>query len=377
VVGTPSVVRHDEEVTRTTRRHAPRRPAALLIVAATLALAACSSGSATPSGSATATSQPSPTGTGPVNPLTGLAGPSGPVVAVKVANTKEARPQSGLTGAAQVWVEEIEGGHLRFIAVYAGSYAAKIGPVRSARETDLGILPQFGRPGFAYAGADAPVQAEVVKASKDGAIVDLGKDAKVGGVEVRTTSYSTDPARTVPYNFYANGPALASFATKGGATPPATGGFRFGAAASGSTPCTTLSATWSKTSTGGARWDASTNAWVIQFDGQDLLDRESGAPISTTDVVVLRMHDVASTIDRSNYKVPVLQSYGPDGGDATVLRDGTCTTGHWSRPTLDAPTVLTTAGGSPMTLAPGRSWVFTVGIGPSLNDGTERTATTS
>jgi len=299
------------------------------------------------------------------------------VVAVKVANTVEARPQSGLTSADQVWVEEIEGGHIRFIAVYSSTFPTKIGPVRSARETDLGIVPQFGLPGFTYAGADTPVQEAVTKAAKDALIVDLGKDAAVGGTPIRPTTFSTDPQRKVPYNFYADGTALAGFALKAGAKPPATGGFAFGAPAAGATQCTQLAATWSKTASGGARWDATSNSWVIRFDGKDLIDRESGKPITTTDVVVLRMKDVASTIDRSNYVVPVLQSFGPEGGDAIVMRGGTCTTGHWSRATQTSPTTLTTSDGKPLTLAPGRSWVFTVGIGPSLNDKTERTATTS
>ncbi len=359
-----------------TTRTARRRLALLSVpLAASLALAACSSG-ASADGSAAPTSG-STTSSGGVNPMTGLAGATGPVLAIKVANTKEARPQSGLPGAAQVWVEEIEGGHLRFIAVYAGDYPTKIGPVRSARETDVGLVPQFGKPGFAYAGADTPVLAEIAKAEQDGLLVDLDKDAKVDGTPVRPTSYSTDPERKVPYNFYANGAALAGFATKAGVQPPATGGFAFGPAAPGSTPCTTLAATWSKHATGGARWDAAAKTWVIQFSGADLLDRESGKPLTATDIVVLRAKDAASTIDRSNYQVPVLQSYGPDGGEAIVMRDGTCTTGRWSRPTQTSPTVLTTADGAPMTLAPGRSWVFTVGVGPSLYDGTERSATTS
>jgi hypothetical protein len=299
------------------------------------------------------------------------------VVTVKVANTKEARPQSGLQQADQVWVQEIEGGHLRLIAVYSSAYPKKIGPVRSARETDLGLVPQFGVPGFAYAGADAPVQAEVVKADKQGLIVDLGKDAKVDGEAVRSTSYFTDPARAVPYNFYADGSALSGFAQKGGATPPAAGGFAFGDAAEGAQGCTQLAAVWSKTARGGARWDDATRTWVIQFDGKDLLDAETSQPQTATNVVVLRAKDVASTIDRSNYKVPVLQSFDTDGGDAIVMRDGTCTTGHWSRDAVHDPTVLTTAGGATMTLAPGRSWVFTVGVGTSLNDGTPRDATVS
>jgi len=355
--------------------------AALLVipVAASLALAACSTAATgqDPGAPSGPTEAPSASSSHGVNPLTGINGAIGPVLAVKVANTTDARPQSGLPTADQVWVTEIEGGHLRFVAVYSSDYPVKIGPVRSARETDLQLVPQFGLPGFTYAGADTPVQDAVNVAAKDGFLVDLGKDATVDGSAIRPSSFSTDPQRKVPYNFYANGPALAGFATKAGVKPPVTGGFAFGAPAAGATPCTKLAATWSKTATGGAHWDAGSNSWVISFDGADLIDRESGKPITTTDVVLLRMKDVASTIDRSVYAVPVMQSYGPDGGDAIVMRGGTCTAGHWSRPTLTSPTTLTTANGKPLTLAPGRSWVFTVGIGPSLNDKTERTATTS
>lgn len=338
----------------------------LLLPAAALALLAACGTSGGDGGSSA---------TGPVDPLTGVAGPTGPTVTVKVANTKEARPQSGLPQAGQVWTEEIEGGHLRFIAVYAGSYPAKIGPVRSGRETDIGLVPQFGRPGFAFAGADAPVLAEIQKAAAAGLLVDLGEKATVDGKPVRA-AYTTDPERTVPYNFYAQGPDLAALATAGGATPPQAG-FVFGPAADGSTTCSTLTATWNKRTTGGARWDASAKKWVLQFDGADLLDRESGSPQTAVDVVLLRMPDVASTINRSQYPVPVLQSYGPDGGEAIVLRDGTCTTGRWKRDTQKDPTTLVTSSGAPIALAPGNVWVLTLGTGPSLYDGSERTATTS
>ncbi|HEY5135651.1 MAG TPA: DUF3048 domain-containing protein, partial [Candidatus Nanopelagicales bacterium] len=252
-----------------------RRYRALLLtvpVAASLALAACSHPSTGQDPGAPAA--PSASGSHGLNPLTGVSGSIGPVLAVKVANTKEARPQSGLTGADQVWVTEIEGGHIRFVAVYSSSYPAKIGPVRSARETDLELVPQFGEPGFTYAGADTPVVAEITKAAKAGLIVDLGKDATVDGTPIRSTSFSTDPARAVPYNFYADGTALSGYAQTAGVKPPAIGGFAFGAPAAGATPCTGLAATWSKTATGGARWDAKSKTWVIRFDGADLIDRE-------------------------------------------------------------------------------------------------------
>ncbi|HEY5184723.1 MAG TPA: DUF3048 domain-containing protein [Actinomycetes bacterium] len=366
-----------------THRLFARRARMAGAVALSLGVAACSS-------SFGVASPPSPTPPAPVNtvappvattkgidPLTGTAGEIGPAVAVKVANTKEAWPQSGVSAADQVWVEEIEGGHLRLVAIYASSYPAKIGPVRSARETDIGLVPQFGKPGFAYAGADTPVLADIARAATDGLLVDLGKDAKVGDTEVRGPSYSTDQARSAPYNFYANGIALAGFASVGGAHPPASGGFAFGKAAAGSSPCTRLTATWAKQTTGGAHWDAASKSWVLEFDDKDLIDRETGKPLTATNVVVLRMYDSPSTKDRSNYQVPVLESYAGAGGDAILMRGGRCTTGHWSRPTQTSPTTLTTSGGAPLRLAPGRSWVFTVGIGPSLYDATERTATTS
>ena len=179
-----------------------------------LALAACSGGSTAPG-----TSSPAAGGSTGVNPLTGISGAIGPVLAVKVANTKEARTQSGLPEADQVWVTEIEGGHLRFVALYSSAYPAKIGPIRSARETDLGLLPQFGLPGFTYAGADAPVQDAVDAAAKDGLLIDLGKDATVDGKAIRPTSFSSDPERKVPYNFYADGTALAGFAEQAGVKP--------------------------------------------------------------------------------------------------------------------------------------------------------------
>ena len=67
-----------------------------------------------------------------------------------------------------------------------------------------------------------------------------------------------------------------------------------------------------------------------------------------------------------------------DGGDAKVLGNDTCTDARWARPTQTSPTTLATADGRPITLAPGQTWVFTVGLGPTMApDGTERTATTS
>ena len=69
------------------------------------------------------------------------------IVAVKVpANQKGAYPLYGLKAAALVYVEPVERGFTRHMALYGtDKVPAKVGPVRSLRETDFYLLDQFGK----------------------------------------------------------------------------------------------------------------------------------------------------------------------------------------------------------------------------------------
>ncbi len=49
----------------------------------------------------------------------------------------------------------MEAGLSRILAVYSSTVPPVIGPVRSARETDLELLRQFDRPTLAYSGAQS------------------------------------------------------------------------------------------------------------------------------------------------------------------------------------------------------------------------------
>ena len=100
-----------------------------------------------------------------VSPFTGEpVSALGPVLAVKIDNLAPARPQTGLTGADIVYVLPVEGGLSRFLAVFSSHFPPVIGPVRSAREDDLELLRQFGRPAFAYSGAQPQLLPVVEKA---------------------------------------------------------------------------------------------------------------------------------------------------------------------------------------------------------------------
>jgi hypothetical protein len=88
------------------------------------------------------------------SPFTGEPVPAiGPVLAVKIDNIKQARSWTGLRSADIVYVLPVEGGLSRLMAVFSSRFPPVIGPVRSAREDDLELLAQFGRPAFAYSGA--------------------------------------------------------------------------------------------------------------------------------------------------------------------------------------------------------------------------------
>jgi hypothetical protein len=84
-----------------------------------------------------------------VNPLTGLRVLNPEILnrrplAVKVPNyPRTARPQAGLSAADMLIEFYTEAGSTRFIAMYYGQEAEKVGPIRSARIMDTRILPHY------------------------------------------------------------------------------------------------------------------------------------------------------------------------------------------------------------------------------------------
>ena len=130
-----------------------------VLAALTIAAACAVSGCSTPSPNATitpsaeastrpstkATPTPTPTPTPPpTSPLNGLPQPyedePSPVLVVKLDNTRFAQPHAGLDRADIVYIEEVEYGITRLAAVFSSNVPQRIGPVRSARITDIDLL---------------------------------------------------------------------------------------------------------------------------------------------------------------------------------------------------------------------------------------------
>jgi hypothetical protein len=130
-----------------------RLSAAVLAVAALL-LAGCG-GDDTPSASSTSTPPGQQVAGGQTIPaywpLTGLPVDDGdssaqrhPVMVLKMDNTDSSAPQEGLGSADMVVEELVEGGLTRLAAFYYQDIPGEVGPVRSMRASDIGIVSPVG-----------------------------------------------------------------------------------------------------------------------------------------------------------------------------------------------------------------------------------------
>ena len=93
-----------------------------------------------------------------LNYLTGQEGTNDFLLAVKIDDTKEAHPQIGLKQADLVYVEQVEAGLTRLLAIFSSTLPDVIGPIRSARISDIDILAPFGRIAFAFSGSQTKMR---------------------------------------------------------------------------------------------------------------------------------------------------------------------------------------------------------------------------
>jgi hypothetical protein len=274
----------------------------------------------------------------PVNAL-------GPVLAVKIDNLAPARPQTGLASADIVYVLPVEGGLSRFLAVYSSHIPAVIGPVRSAREGDLALLRQFGRPAFAYSGAQPQLLPVVTRART----ADL-YDGRVGG-------YFRDPHRVAPHNLYAHTSRLLAEAS--GASRARDIGFRFGPAPAGGRATASFLVSYPAASFT-FRWSARDGRWLVGMDGT-LTRAAEGGPLGAATVVIQYTKVRTSRFLEAGARPPYAESTG--AGTGVVLRGGKAYPVRWSRPDADGGTTFTTMSGQVMTFARGPVWVVLAALG--------------
>jgi len=239
-----------------------------------------------------------------------------------------------------VYAIPVEGGLSRLMAIFSSHYPPVVGAVRSAREDDLQLLRQFGRPAFAYSGATAALLPYIHRTAR---IVDLYAGT--------TRGYYRDLNRVAPYNLYAHTRQLLAQAP--GASKARDIGFRFGPPPSGGRVTRSESVSY-PVAAFRFTWSAAQRRWLVSMGGRPAVTA-SGVRLSAATVVIQH-----TTVRRSRFveqggRPPFARSTG--SGGAVILRNGRAWTAHWSRPSAGGGTTFTTASGRPATFAPGQVWI--------------------
>jgi hypothetical protein len=312
----------------------------------------------TPTPSSTVTSSPTPTPTPKpkaINPFTGGKPSTNGVVAVKIDDTANGRPQVNLDKADIVYIEQVEGGLTRLLAIY-NTTLPTVEAVRSVRANDPELMEQYGRIGFVASGG-APDPLFVLDHSKlRTAINDRGGPG-----------FARDSGRPAPYNLTSN----LAIAAQGLHAPRATDiGLTFARKPS-SVVLHAPRAGAIRTVVGGTPvgfdWNKGLRQWVREIDGVTQRTA-SGALIAAPNVIVqfCKVTPYPRDVDVAGNIAQFTHSIGK--GRAVIYRDGRKIEGTWSRSAANRGTKFL-HNGKRVALVPGGEWIILVASNAPLSSG--------
>jgi hypothetical protein len=293
------------------------------------------------------TTKPAP-GTTPnlpaTNPLTGLAGaPRGPVIAVKLDDTASGRPSLGVEKADVIYIEEVEGGLSRMLAVFSAA-KPRVRAVRSVRPSDPELLGQYGKIIVVATGGGGSSLPTLDRSDLRSSINDRGQ-----------VGFTRDPSRPAPYNVVSD---LAKVSRSIKADGVRDVGFQW--AAKDPRLARAKSAPKVSTRVGSTPvdfvWDAKEARYVRLVGGQRIR-AASGAAVAKPNVLVqyCKVRPDRSDIDVKGNPTMYTQSVGK--GRAVLFRGGKRIEGKWTRLRVGARTTFTDLGGKGLLFAPGGTFV--------------------
>jgi hypothetical protein len=334
-----------------------------ILAVSTLLLAGC----AEPRGDNSTPVEPTPEAKVFVSaPLTGLTleqGAAGteafaaPAVACKIDNVEAARPQFNLNKADIVFVEMVEFGLTRLVAVWQSQPVDQAGPVRSVRPMDADITaPLAGI--FCFSGGQLPFVKAVEKTGQYMASETTEQADDKG-------SFSRLSSRGAPHNVMVDVALLQSQHVDTLKAPqamlpmvafdPETESYEVPSTDIGEETISFV-VKYPQAESG---WKSEGSYFVRSQDGEQHIDAASNEIIRATNVVVLK------TKTDNSFRDP---KYGPiprtvmiDSGIAWVFSNGKRVKGTWTKASQSAPIQLFDDAGGPIKLAVGNTWIELMG----------------
>ena len=290
------------------------------------------------------------------NFFTGLAGDNKQILVVKIDDTNAAHPQIGVESADLVYVEQVEGGLTRLAAIYTSKLPPLIGPIRSARISDIELLAQFGRVGFAYSGAQSKMRPVIAAANLE----NLSAERNPPSI------YGKDPNRPGPVDMILKPDLLLERAN---ANPKirietATASvFPFGDAPKGETNTAVAKIKWPSAKYE-LRWDSTNEKWLIYFNEKP--NMAANGEQLYADTAIIQIVSITPSIygDKFGEITPFSKTTG--SGKAVMLRDGLSYQISWQRNLETDLTTWKSEDGGVANFKPGRTWIFLTDKAPVL-----------
>ncbi len=296
---------------------------------------------------ATTTTRPLPT-----SPINGLPVEDADLldrrlIAVKIDNHANARPQSGIDQANAIVEIPVEG-ITRFIALFHDTDATYLGPVRSGRPTDGKFLNPLGAV-FAISGG----QDWVLSGIRNEGVEIIGE---VPPAMFRIRS------RFAPHNLYTDTTALRAIADdRGYADDPPPALFEFGDLPPGSESVDEIEMNFGNGFVVDWTYDRPSGRYLRSFNGNEAeLITEEGetSPLAADTLVVMLATRFTEQAPAGGTSVPAVDTVGE--GQAFVFASGRMVEGTWSRESSDALIVFEDDQGDPLPVPPGFIWMSIV-----------------
>ena len=276
------------------------------------------------------------------------------MLVVKVDDTPQAHPQTGLNASDVIYIEQVEGGLTRLAAIYSDRLPPSIEPIRSARISDIDILAQFGHVGFAYSGVQ----------TKFRPVLDGANLENLSAEKYPPTIYSRDLSRSEPTNMVLDPKKLLDLATvsqhKSIATLTSPMWHHGDVPAHGS-PLLSAKVKWPASSYT-FEWSSEKKMWNVKYLDKPDLD-ENGKNLTTPNVIIQKVTITTSEYhDKVGGVTPLSQTTG--SGTGYLLRDGQTLPITWKRPDQQSSTQWLLADGAPAPLADGQLWIALIDTEP-------------
>lgn len=328
-------------------------------LAMTLALGACSAEepepvvvTETPQADAEKVDPPEPVVPDPIVwPLTGVPVEevaARPALGIKIENSRQSRPQTGLEYADIVWEQITEGGVTRFVAIYHSQLPETVLPVRSARAVDAPIMAPL-RGLLAFSGAQPQFIGAIENNGVQAVIMDRGN-----------AGFSRERSRRAPHNV--RGVPQAFLDQAGGdrmAPPPQQFAYALeagqGTATTGGTPLAQLTVKFSSYQTVVWDWDGASGTFLRSEGGSASVSTD-GNRLAARNVVLLEVEQKPSPW-RDPAGNPVPEQVVIGSGSGIVASGGKQVPITWSKDSEAAPMVLKGADGQEIQLEPGSTWI--------------------